>query len=55
MAGKEPPAWAISRASRSGVFSENSMPSWLFVASWLALTCAGFRHLHEVLGASLGF
>ena len=50
--GEEPLAWAISKASKSRVFSSNPMPSGMFVASWLALTCVGFKHLHKVLGAS---
>ena len=54
MAGEEPPTWAVSKASRSGVFSSNPMSSGMFVAYWWALTCAGFRHWHEVLEVSLG-
>ena len=50
--GEEPLAWAISKASKSRVFSSNPMPSGMFVASWLALTCVGFKHLHKVLGVS---
>ena len=48
MAREEPPVWEASKVSRSGVFSSNLMPFGMFVASWLALTCAGFRRLCEV-------
>ena len=53
-AGDEPPTWAVSKASRSRVFSSNPMPSMILVVSRLALTCAGFGHLREVIEASLG-
>ena len=43
MVGEEPPIWAVSRASRSGVFFSNSILSGMLVASWSALTCAGRR------------
>lgn len=54
-AGDKPLAWAVSEANRSGVFSSNPVPSGMFLASWLVLTCVGFRRLCEVLGASSGF
>ena len=52
--GEEPLTWAMSNASRSGIFSSNPMPSGMFMASWLVLTCAGFKCGREVLGVSLG-
>ena len=53
-AREEPLAWAVSKARRSSIFSSNPMPSRMLVASWLALTFAGFRCGLEVLGASVG-
>ena len=50
--GEEPPVWAVSKSSKSEVFSFNPMPSGMSMASWLALTCASFRCLRRVLGAS---
>ena len=39
-AREEPPAWAVNRASKSGVFSTNPILSGMLVAFWLALACA---------------
>ena len=41
--GEEPPAWAVSRASKSGVFSSNPILSGMLVASWSTLACAGHK------------
>ena len=39
--GKEPPTWAMSKVSRSEVFSSNPILFGILGASWSALTCAG--------------
>ena len=39
--GKAPPAYVVNRASKSGVFSSNPIPSDMSASSWLVLTWAG--------------
>ena len=51
-AGEEPPDWAVSRASRSGVFSLKPIPSGMLVPYWLELIWAGHNKRCEVLRAS---
>ena len=51
-AGEEPLVWAVSRASRSGVFSLKPIPSGMLVSYWLELIWAGHSGRCEVLRAS---
>ena len=48
------PAWVVSNATRSEVFSSSTMPSRMLISSWLVLSWAEGKRRCEGLGRSSG-
>ena len=52
IAGEAPLTWAMSNASRPGVFSSSTIPSRMLASSWLVLIWAGSKWCWEGPGRS---